>query len=210
MSGQYLDFNGATISIRGDITTVSQAGGPYSVTTVYATNLFNLSQPINDPRTITLMTDYLFIYSQGSAFIKGTITPQNLQSTCMSNDYAQVFTFVQNPTSLPLSESDLFQNIETQYDLPSSSFADLKAIVLNNFTYTIIALDTLSISPQALIQTSRFAAYANVTVLGGTIDTSSKGCAGGQGIGKGKNANSLCTATGGAYGGFGGASAPIG
>lgn len=117
---------------------------------------------------------------------------------------------MQSPTSLPLSENDLFQNVQTQYGLQSASFSDLKAIVLTNFTYTIIALDTIDVSPQTLIQTSRFAAYANVTILEGTIDTSSRGCPGGTGIGKGKNANSFCTATGGAYGGFGGASAPIG
>ena len=82
-------------------------------------------------------------------------------------------------------------------------------MISQNFTYTLIALESLSVTSRSSISTSRFAAYSSNLKINGVIDTSGRGCVGGQGLGKGKNANKLCTATGGAYGGSGGAAASI-
>jgi hypothetical protein len=100
--------------------------------------------------------------------------------------------------------------MQTQYYIDSPlSIKQFRDMIVQNFTYTIIALENLVVSPKSSITTSRFAAYSADMQISGIIDTTGRGCSGGQGLGKGKNANKFCTATGGAYGGAGGAAASI-
>ena len=159
-----------------------------------------------------MQTDKLFIYSQGDVFIKGKINPETLTNTCNTNEASQVFSFVQNQLQLPLSEQDILFNFQSQFNLNQSevlTIEQLRVMVQENFTYTVIALKNFNVSSNSQIITSRFGSYAAQISIDGTIDTSGKGCVGGAGLGKGKSSSKVCTATGGAYGGSGGVASSI-
>lgn len=72
-------------------------------------------------------------------------------------------------------------NYQSQFNLkqPVASVWDLQQMLMNNFTYTVVALGKLNVTTASKIQTSRFGGFANTVFIDGSIDASSRGCIGG-------------------------------
>ena len=207
-TGPTLGLLGSIVQLNGTVTTAAtNAPNSYSSFTAVVDRLFSVVQPADPSKSVAITTDRLFLYSRGNALLSGQFKPQTLVSTCTGDEDAQVFSFVQSQSQLPLSEDSLLANYRSQFFVDSAqnlSISDFQEGLARNFTYTVVALGMLNVSASTVITTPKFGAYASSARIEGTVDTSAKGCLGGQGLGKGKSSNRLCTATGGAYGGRGG------
>ncbi len=134
---------------------------------------------IDNPPPV-IKADSVFMYSKQDINITAVMRFEKETYTCTHDENSETFSFIQSQAQsndqTNITEDVLKQNYINQFNIKKTvnnlTMWELRNGLKLNFTYTIIALNNLTLNSSSKITTSRVGIYSRNTMIKGTIEVS--------------------------------------